>query len=190
MFLRFKAFQAPLFYEFVDPDTGRHFQNKDIPTLVTEIDNYREQNSLEELEELPLVIENYTCNLPQNIHKCQENKEVYRSFKQYARGGLALLTNMMYGKYVNQAAADLRADQCIHCPFNSSDKKFAGDDIAIHMVGERKATHDELLGHCAVCSCNLKAKVFYGRRLPDFPEEELVQLRKVSCWQLALSGQK
>ena len=190
---RFKAFEASPTIEFKDPDTGYMFRANNLKNLYVDIIKYRAQNNLEPVEYLREVVENYLCGLPENCNKCQENDKLSRSISQYVRGGIALLKNMAYPRFVTQAVAEERAEQCIKCPNNIFPDKGPflawSDEIAIQQVGERKSVHHEDLGSCKVCTCTLKSKVFFGGALSEFPSEELVELKKVNCWQLKITGQ-
>lgn len=194
MFFRFKAFEAPLFYTFTDPDTGRVFTDSSISSLATSIISYREQNTLPAIDKLKTVIENCTCALPENMHKCQENKEISRSFSEYIKGGIMLLNNKMKKQFASQEVAEARAAQCLTCPNNSFPDKGPflkwSDEIAIKQVGERRTSIHNLLGNCAVCSCPLRSKVFTADPLPPFSDDQVVELNKVDCWQLKLSNQE
>jgi len=194
MFLRFKPFEASWTFQFKDPDTAFTYHSHNLTELYRRIILYRQQNNLEMIEELPQVVENYLCGLPENVGKCQENIELDRKFTAYVKGGVSLLKNMLFGLYAKREVAEKRALQCVSCPNNVFPDKGAflkwSDDIAIAQVGERKVTVHEQLGSCKVCSCPLRSKVFFEGKIAPFPEEELVELKKVSCWQLSLSGQE
>lgn len=190
---QFKPFEASSILEFKDPDTGRIFRANTLKELYTEIINYRAQNNLEHIEYLREVVENYLCGLPDNCNKCKEREQLSRSIGQYIKGGITLLKNMAYRQFSTQEEAEKRAKQCVKCEFNIFPDKGPflkwSDDIAIQQVGERKSSMHEELGSCKVCTCTLKSKVFFKGTLPAFTDDELKELRKVNCWQLALSGQ-
>jgi hypothetical protein len=192
MFLKFKPFEASSRLEFKDPDTGFLYQAKSLPSLYKEIIQYRHNNRLEDIENLQDVVENYLCTLPENCNKCSP-KELHRSFMTYVRGGVQLVKNFAYKKYATQEVAEKRAAQCEKCPLNVFPDKgpFLNyvDEWAIKFVGDRKTSNADKLGNCAGCTCVLRAKVFVGDALPPFPDDQLVKLRGVRCWQLKLSGQ-
>ena len=193
MFRKFKPFEASRVFEFKDPDTGFQYREKSLADLYKRIVTYRAQNNLEPLELLREVVENYLCGLPENTNKCQP-MELQRSWFQTVVGGVLLLKNLAFRRYAPQKVAEERAKQCEGCKFNVFPDKgpfisFA-DNIAVMQVGERRTENAEKLGNCEVCTCVLKSKVFYQGSLPKFPEDQLVQLRSVNCWQLKLSGQK
>lgn len=193
MFKKFRAFEAPAYWVFIDPDTNHSFSGKDKPSLLKDIVNYREQNMLEPIERLDLVVDNYLCGLPENSYKC-EGYELDRRWSQYMKGGLALLKNLAFKKFATQEEAERRSKICEKCPYNVFPDKGPfmkwSDDIAAGCVGERKTKNHQKLGSCAVCSCVLRSKVFYVGELDKFSEEDLVKLKKVGCWQPKLSGQE
>lgn len=193
MFKRLRAFEAPHSYVFVDPDTGYKYHTHNQESLVKSIITYRHQNRLPNIEALNAVLENYWCGLPENNGKCQDNKNITRSWSAYIKGGVALLQNLAYRKYASQETADTRSEQCAKCPNNTFPDKGPfikwSDEIAIQCVGERRSKEHLNIGSCGVCSCPLRAKVFWDSPLPPFPEDQLVELKKVKCWQLKLSNQ-
>lgn len=193
MFRRFRAFEVPRTYAFKDPDTGFLYNAKTLNELYTSIIAYRVQNKLDFIEELPLVVENYICGLPENCNKCIHNEKLHRSLFMYIKGGIALLRNMAFKRYATQEEADKRGLQCISCEYNTFPDKSAfvawADEVTIQQVGDRKSIHDRELGNCSVCTCVLKSKVFFDGKLDEFNAEETKKMRGVSCWQLKLSGQ-
>ena len=106
------------------------------------------------------------------------------------RGGITLLVNLWYDRVASQEVAETRSRQCLGCPNNEFPDKGAfvkwSDEVALASIGEKKTSYHESLGNCKVCSCVLKAKVFYDGAA-SFTEEELREFRKVNCWQLKLS---
>lgn len=192
-FKKFKAFTASASIEFKDPDTGHVFKAKSLTELYRNIIMYRVQNNLEMIEYLPQVVENYQCSLPCNIGRCEE-ATLERSLAQTVRGGVALIYNMMFPRFATQEEAEARAEQCVKCPNNIFPDKGPfiawSDDVAIQQVGERRTTRHNELGNCAACSCPMRSKVFVGGKLRKFPEDEVIEMRKVGCWQLRLSGQE
>lgn len=189
MFKKLKPFEAFSIAQFKDPDTGHIYQADKIQQLYVDIIQYRVQNNLESLENLPDVVENYMCGLPENCNKCN-GAELHRTLYQYVKGGVALLKNLYFQKFVTQDVAEKRAMQCQRCEFNVFPDKgpFLGfaDDLAIMQVGERKVSEPDKLGSCEVCSCSLRSKVFFDGVLPKATEEEAQKFRKVSCWQIGL----
>lgn len=184
IFKKFKPFTGPVEYKFVDPDTKYLYKAPDKNELLYRIVAYRRQNELEPIDNLDYVVDNYLCGLPENFGSCQDH-HLDRHLMGYIRGGLALLKNMLYKKYVTQEMADYRGSICVGCPLNVfPDKKGFlkwSDKMAEAAVGDRKSIHHENLGNCEVCSCVLKAKVFYGDNI-TLPEDEYNALPEF-CWQ-------
>lgn len=193
MFKKFRAFEAPYRYDFTDPDTGMTFQGKSREDLVKQIITYRQQNRLAPIEGLALVLENYWCAQPENVGKCQDNPDATRGFTAYLSGGMTLLKSLLFKRFATQEVADKRAEQCIGCEFNAFPDRGPfvkwTDELAIECVGQRKSKFHTELGQCAVCTCTLRAKVFIDDVLPPFDKEQVVQLKRVKCWQLLLSRQ-
>lgn len=175
---------------FKDPDTGYDYQGSSMEDLQDRITRYREQNNLEQLDALHLVIENYMCLLPENVGACEVNRKVHRSIRQYLKGGIAIAKNLLYNKVVSQKAADTRSFQCARCPNNTFPDRSNfvrwSDDIAEAAVGVKKSLYHNQLGNCAVCSCPLRAKVWFGGDI-RLSEEEKTEMAKVDCWQVKLS---
>ena len=195
MFKAFAPFEAPSRLQFKDPDTGYIYSDDSLRGLYTKIIQYRIQNELPTLDNLKEVVENYLCSLPENCNKCK-GVEIHRSLFQYVQGGVMLLKNMYFKKFVTDKVAEKRALQCVECRFNVFPDRNAfmkwADDVAVSQVGDRHVRKDleEKLGSCSICSCVLKAKVFVGGELPKFPEDQSKDLKSVNCWQLKLSGQE
>lgn len=184
-YLQFKPFSAPKVYRFKDPDTGNLFAGKTLEQVRIQVLSYRSQNQLEAIEYLPMAIEHYTCCLPENVALCESRANLSRSVMSYLKGGIALLKNLAYNKFATQEVADERAAACIGCPFNVFDNKGPfvkwSDDIALASVGDRKSVHHDKLGNCAICSCVLRAKVFFGDKL-TLPAAEVAMMPE-HCWQ-------
>jgi len=177
---RLKPSHTPDRYVFIDPDTAHLHEGSSREALIQAIQSYRQQNDLPQIEALEMVLENYWCSLPENQHIC-EPARLERSWLQYVRGGVALLRNMAYPELVTSQQANERAMICINCPHNVFPDKEGfvrwSDDLSERATGGMKAVHHEELGNCQVCSCNLKAKVWYKGKLlhrDEFPEY---------CWQ-------
>lgn len=189
-----KPFEAFPLYTFRDPDTGHNFgPYKDVKDLYVAVIQYRDQNNLEPLEFLRETVEHYLCSLPENCARCK-TIELHRSAWTYVKGGIQLFKNMLIREKVSQEVAEARARQCVNCVHNVFPDKGPfmawADEIAISQVGDRRVSvHDEL-SSCEVCTCPLRGKVFQGGSLPKFPDDQVVKLKAVKCWQLKLSGQE
>lgn len=188
MMLRLKPFVGSSTYQFKDPDTGYVIYGASREDLVKRIFNYRTQNELPPIESLNAVIENYLCGLPENSGKCEPNI-LHRSFLSYIKGGIVLLQNLFYGEanMVDQATADNRSIQCRGCEFNVFPDKDHfikwSDDIAERSTGGKRSRYHDDLGSCSVCTCPLRAKVWYKGPF-NSTEEERRSFDKVNCWQL------
>lgn len=186
MFMRFKPFSGPSRFEFKDPDTGFLFQGSTRSDLVRRIVSYRAQNGLEKIVELDKVIDNYLCHLPENKGKCNK-LQLERGLLPSIKGGIALLHNLWFKDQVDQKEADRRSAICARCPYNVFPDKGPfiawSDEIAEASVGERRSINHDKIGNCAVCSCPLRAKVWYGGEIKVEPQQ-LVTMKKVKCWQV------
>lgn len=175
-------------YIFTDPDTGREYTAPNFRKLIQQIHNYREQNQLEPIPYIETVVENYICSLPENAGKC-DNIKLKRGILSYLKGGIALLENIFYGEenMVSPEVAEKRALICIKCPYNSFPDKGAfiawADEVAEASTGGKKTSNYDKLGNCIVCSCPLRAKVWYKGTIKLTPEQEK-QMSEVGCWQV------
>jgi len=129
------------------------------------------------------------CSLPEFKRKCEPSEPLSRDVFAYMKGGISLLKNMFYGikQMVTQAEADKRATQCVTCKFNVFPDRGAflkwSDNIAEASTRGKKSKNYDNLGNCAVCSCPLKAKVWY-KGTEKFTEEEITKFKEVDCWQI------
>ena len=157
------------------------------------IKNYRTQNGLPEIEALNLVIDTYLCGLPENKHRCIPTKYISRSLMGYIKGGVVLVKNLWYRFTATQFEADERALQCSTCKFNKFPNKGifikTSDQLAEASVGNKRSAHYDELGSCTVCSCPLRAKVWYKDEA-TFSPKEIEQFKEVNCWQLKLIPKK
>lgn len=191
MFMRLAPFKAPKRYVFKDPDTGYIHEAADRATLVRNIVAYRSQNGLDLIEELPAVLENFWCGLPENFNRgiCVKAPPLKRGLVGFIKGGVALLENLFYGEanMVSQEVADERSEQCKGCKYNVFPEKTnfeqQADSIAELCTGGRKSKNHTEIGNCKVCTCPLRAKVFYAGPY-DLTDEERKKMREVNCWQV------
>jgi hypothetical protein len=185
-FLQFNKFNAPRTFKFKDPDVrNKTYVGVSYEDLYRKIRGYRSQNELPEIPYLETVVEHYLCNLPEHIGSCRPRPPLKRGLIPTIKGGIALIANLMYSKFVPQETADARSYVCFTCPKNVfPDKgKFIqwSDDIAEMSVGSRKAKYHEGLGNCGVCSCPMRAKVWYTGPF-KFPKKQLEEFPDF-CWQ-------
>ncbi len=188
-FQRLRPFAAPKRYVFKDPDTGFEYEEKNTRELVQRIVRYRAQNMLPPIERLDLVLENFWCSQAENLGECEycDMKKLHRGLWQYIKGGIALVTSLVYHHQVSQDEADARASQCALCKYNTFPDKDMfvewSDRIADASVGDRRTKHHDALGNCEVCTCTLKAKVFYKGDM-GLTEEQITRMQEVKCWQI------
>lgn len=186
MFLSFRPFQTSVVWEFVDPDTQRKFTAESRESLVRQIVKYRAQNELEPIENLHMVLDHYLCTLPINSGKCRSQTTLRRGIAATVKGGVMLWKSLMYKKVVSQEEADRRAAICVACPHNVFPDRGAfvrwADQLAEASVGKKRSVHHDLLGNCDICSCPLRAKVFFAGD-PGLSEDDVSRMRAVGCWQ-------
>ena len=187
-FLRFLPFQTSSVWRFKDPDTGYMHAANSRPDLVRSIVSYRANNRLAPIEQLESVLENYLCGLPENCGRC-EQKLIKRGFLTYLKGGISLLEWVLFpaDHTTDRATAEARAAQCVQCPYNVFPDKGPflrwSDELALEMVGDKRVLQHELLGNCEVCSCILKASVWY-KGDPKLAPAERKKAESVKCWKL------
>lgn len=183
--LTFLPFETSPVWKLPDPDTGHIHEGTTLTKLIQNIVSYRSQNNLPQIDNLELVISNYLCGLPENQGKCR-NSPLKRGILQYLKGGIALVQNLYYKEFAPQEEADRRAEICTRCPHNDfPDKSYFikwSDELALHMVGDRKSRYHKDLGSCRICTCNLRAKVFIGTSF-SLSDEEISKMNEVGCWQ-------
>jgi len=191
MFMKFKPFIGPKEYKFQDPDLPHKVYNSATKEdLIRQIESFRTQNRLEPILRLSDTIDNYLCSLPENTGSCEAAKMINRSFLTYVKGGVALLKHIFGPGSFNtpQAVAEKRASICIDCKYNVfPDKKgFVkwSDHVAEQTTNGRTTTLHSYLGNCEVCTCVLKAKVFYSGS-DKFTKEQTEKMKSVGCWQVS-----
>jgi hypothetical protein len=193
-------------FRFVDPDDGYVYNNvyRSFDDLETHVQTYREQNKLPRIPKFREVWEAYVCaNVPGMEGRCCAVEEsVKRSFTQFFQGGKAFVKALMQGTgaFVDQLTADRRSSICADCNQNvrnigHSHSQFYTDKWISSQVGARRSKNHGKLNTCKVCTCILKAKVFYNDEIvaDSITNQELVQLtrlprdaagRHLKCWQL------
>lgn len=184
-FLKFNQLSTPGSFIFKDPDVQKTYKADSFKQLISYIRSYRQQNELPEISYLEVVVEHYLCGLPENQGKCVPRSKLKRGLIPTIRGGIALLTSVLYSKFVSQEVADERSAICKKCPHNYfPDKgKFIkwSDEIAEQATAGRKSKYHNDLGNCGVCSCPLRAKVWYGGEI-KYTEPDLSKFPDF-CWQ-------
>lgn len=193
-------------FRFVDPDTGFHFNQsyKSFEELEAAVQSYRQANGLPRISKFRAVWEHYVCeNVPGIKGRCcQVAQKVKRSFEQYWAGGKSFVKAIMRGEdsFVDQRTADRRGAVCKECDQNvvnigHNHTQLYSDGFIRAQVGNRKSKYHEDLHTCKICTCILKAKVFYNDDIVagSLTDQEIVQLtrtprdnsgRHLRCWQL------
>lgn len=178
-------FAAPARFVFLDPDTKHEYSAPSKEELIRHIEGYRTQNRLKPIESLAVILENYWCGLPENMGKCAQ-LPLRRGLLSYVKGGVALIENILMKKMVSVEEAEARAKICLSCPHNVFPDKDAfvkwSDELAENATGGRRVSAHEQLGNCDVCTCTLKAKVWFGGTL-RLTGAERQKMKAVNCWQ-------
>jgi len=191
-------------YKFTDPDDGfeynRHYRN--FIELENHVIIYRTQNKLPILRKFRIIWEAFVCeNVTLMKNKCcPVEKLVERSFSQYYKGAKAFFKTLIQQKFASQEQADARSETCRRCSENVvkiGHKQFYSDLFMISQVGNRRSKNHKDLHTCDVCSCILKAKVFYDSKIISeyVTAKELETLKRkpidsstgryLKCWQLS-----
>lgn len=193
-------------YRFTDPDTGDVYnrQYRNFAELEEHVTKFRLQNKLPMLKKLRAIWEAYVCaNVSAMRSRCCDVEAVVeRNFTQYFRGAKAFFQAAIQKAeaFVSQEVADERAAICIKCDQNVVDighkaARYYSDRFMLAQVGKRKSEHHAKLHTCKLCSCILKAKVFYVRSLvvEKLTNNEIMDLKRypvdtsghpLQCWQL------
>lgn len=173
-------------FEFKDPDSGRVHKANSKSDLVKLIIAYRQQNNYDPIELIDTVVDNYLCMLPNNAGKCAPFFPIKRGLWATFKGGVAVVKSLLYKSFATQEEADRRAAICKDCIYNvfPDKERFVrwSDSIAEASVGARKSKYHEELGNCDVCTCPLRAKVFFKGDIELTPEQ-ISKMKKVNCWQ-------
>lgn len=193
MFKTFRPFEVPHTFKFVDPDTGFQFEESNRKLLIKRIIDYRAQNRLDPIEHLHLVLDNYWCELPENEGKCTPLK-LKRGFMPMLKGAVFVIKNIFYGQdnLTDRDTAVVRANICIKCPHNINPDKLEpnefnkwADNVALHSTDgaylQIPFSVRNKLYNCEICTCPLKAKVWYKGKA-TLPKEEQEKLPDF-CWQ-------
>lgn len=158
--------------------------------LVQSIVSYRANNELPPIDHLDAVLENFLCGCEENAGEC-EVMELRRGFLAYIKGGISLLKFYFFPEEsrADQQTADARAAKCVRCKHNTFPAdldRFVkwSDDIWAAAVSPAKSAYHDQLGHCAVCSCILKASVFYNG-YHGLNKKQMSQAKEVNCWKVA-----
>lgn len=193
-------------YTFTDPDTGYIYNRKysSYEELASHIHEYRTANKLPPISKLRAVWEHYCCeNIPGMESRCQKVSDmVARNFRQFWQGGKSFIKAALSGSrsFVEQLVADNRSAICRDCDQNVVNighrhSQFYTDKFMLSQIGARRSKFHDELHTCKICSCILKAKVFYSDSLvgDSLSDDEIGKLsrmprnsagRPLKCWQL------
>jgi hypothetical protein len=184
----FKPFCVSKVWRFTDPDTGYLSVADTRENLIKSIVSYRANNRLPPIENLKLVLENYLAGLPENEGETAP-LQLRRGFLTTLKGGVVLLEWVLFPTELTASmeVASARAAQCVICKFNEFPNKSHFmqwcDNVAKSCVGKLRTEQHAKLGNCMMCTCVLKAKVFYNGD-PKLSEEQRSLAAIVNCWQL------
>lgn len=185
MLKKLKIGSGPIEYTFLDPDTQYIYVAANLPDLVKHIVTYRSQNELEPIENLDMVLEDYWCGNPKNFMSCCD-RPLERSFVTYIKGGIALVKNLLFKKFVSKLEAESRASLCFLCPKNvildSGPFQDWANEVMVKSIGTRQIDQKEKLGICACCECVLRAKVWTAEKISLTQDEK--KCMPEFCWQL------
>jgi len=191
-------------WSFIDPDTGHTFSRKysSLDDLIKEVVKYRDHNRLQPISNLKDLIYNHVCEKDGMQVNCCEVRNKKRSLDQYTRGGYSYIKASKQGSnaFVSQELADARAEICLNCPLmkipkkTSALEKFTNEKME-RLVGKRVVAKFKELFTCDVCSCLVRAKVWFNRTIVNdsLSNEEKMALpkdafgkdgKKFTCWQL------
>lgn len=194
MFYKFKAFCGAKRWYFPDPDNTDHMhEGATRAELVRNIVFYRSQNQLPFIEELHTVLDSYLCSRAENIGACSP-LPLRRGLYGFLRGGVALISNVWYNKTVSQEEADRRSEICKDCINNVFPDKGPfikwSDEMAVASVGDKKSKYHDDLGNCEICTCPLRAKVWFDEKITLTSKEKQAMKESTSgrCWQLKVSA--
>lgn len=181
---------------FVDPDTGFIYDQsyKNIDELLAHIKKYRVANNKDPIPGLRLIVENYICSQPNCERQCRSYNENERplTLREWRRGGEAFIRSKIMAltkgddsRFVDDVQAQKRASVCLCCPFNMKFQnrgqlEHHADQIQLRDLGSRSVPVEieAKLDNCAICGCNLKAKVWYSREIIDAANADLNEQEK------------
>lgn len=202
---------------WADPQTGFAYNldygtgERGLSQLMEHVRRYRADNMLAAIDpqELRRLIEGEICKRPGMESRCCDATQAKRTLQQTISGGLAaakaVIGTFIPGEHemnmVSSKLAERRADVCKKCPMNNpptdqSALEQLEDKAMLKLVGSRKTSVSDELFSCGVCTCNVRAKVWFGRRLINgsLNNETKRRLAEVTigrdgkpmvCWQLA-----
>lgn len=176
-------------YTYTQPQTQLQFRQLiPLPEQARLVSAHRVANGLQNptIAEAMVDIENWTCvRLNNDPEWCISDAQKKTASHQFAsllgRGVQAVAESVskavtgariLYewfgegGKPVEQALAQRRADCCVACPKNSTDRTWLSglSEVAHEHLEHRssigmKVDREDLLGVCTVCACPMKLKI-------------------------------
>lgn len=183
---------------------------KGLENLMEHVRRYREDNMLPAFDPAALrkLIEHSICKRDGMENRCFDASPQKRNIGQTIKGGMAAV-KAIAGSFipgenemsmVSVRLAEKRAAVCDKCPMNNKPDgqtllEQLEDAAMLKLIGSRKTSiHDRLLS-CSVCTCNVRAKVWFSRRIINgsLDAETRGKLAKVvtdrngasmACWQI------
>lgn len=178
--------------------------------LLEHVRRYRADNMLPAIDpaEARRQIEHSICKRSGMESRCFDVSQKKRTISQTINGGIAA-AKAIAGSFIpgenemsmiSPRLAEKRAAVCELCPMNNppvdqSSIEQLEDAAMLKLIGSRKTSASEKLHSCSVCTCNVRAKVWFARRIVDgsLNAETRGDLQKVKlnksgavmqCWQL------
>lgn len=196
----------PRQWQYLVPETGYHVRNEpSLQSCKAHVEEHLRASGYPIPNDLVFLIENYVCSLPELQDYCEEREHSTMRVSKEQRGaeqnkghtfsGAVQCLKTLYGHLVSgqprpsQELAEARAATCVACQNNSEvqgcsncNKNIIGQLIS-KIVGSKTTSKDAALKYCAVCHCNLKAKVWVKhsaiwKHTPESQKKELPS----HCW--------
>ena len=176
----------PTGYFYVDPDTGYKTDAGTMTSLVRQVKDHRKGNGLPIADDLEAIIEDFICmnNDPDFSTGATDNAFNVPLTETWIRSSsqtqlLAWKRNKK--QFVRQADANVRAEACVHCEFNTRTPvcfSCVGLDTMMDSYFQRSTPADRELRVCKLTAVpnksqvHLPAEVLIDRKL-DMPDH---------CW--------
>ncbi len=193
-----KIYAPPGGWRYRVPETGQTFRGVSEYQLLTELQAHYRANQIQQpdLETLKASIEHFVCE--QEPDYCTDAHGQphppkggrFHGFHEVIQGTRTIGAWLLAGApMVEQQVADARARTCVGCPQNDEPQGCstcnAKDmrNLVEKLVGKRRTVVDDYLKSCRVCTCLLKAKVWFplDRLLPYMLPEQISRLPS-NCW--------
>lgn len=182
--------------------------------LMEHVRRYRADNMLPAIApaDLRRQIECSVCKRPGMETRCVDVSQSKRTIGQTISGGIAA-AKAIAGAFIpgeNEMSmvsirlAEKRAAICELCPMNNppvdqSAIEQLGDAAMLKLIGSRKTSVSEKLHSCSVCTCNVRAKVWFARRIVNASLDDAAKARlgrvnlnkngnTMICWQIREPG--